>query len=95
MNVKYLGRRYWEIRRICIIYCQKYFSDQESQLNIKLDRDLRNAANNHQLASAEIFDSEDNNDDNRKKEGEEELEDNIDIPIADSYSYQVAIIHIH
>ncbi len=68
---------------------------RKSQLDVKLDRNLRNAASIHQVADVEMFNNEEKNDDDREKEGEEEPEDNIDIPTADSYSHTVAIIHIH
>lgn len=60
-----------------------------------MNRDLKNAVRNHQVANAEIFDGEDNNDNNRKKEGEEKLEDNIDIPTADSYLYAVTMTYMY
>ncbi len=68
---------------------------RKSQLDAKLDRDLRNAARNYQATDVEIFNGEDNNDDNRKKEGEEEPEDDIDVPTANSYLYAVGITCMH
>lgn len=56
---------------------------------------MRNAISNHLAASAERFDGEDNNDDDRKEKGEEELEDDIDVSTADSYSHLVVIIRMH
>lgn len=64
---------------------------KKSQLDIKLDRDLRNAINNHQVVDAKIFDNENNNTNDRKKKGKEEPEDNINMPTTDFYSYIVAI----
>ncbi len=68
---------------------------RKSQLDAKLDRDLRNAARNHQVADAKIFNGNDNNDDVREKKGEKELEDNIDVSTADLYLHAIVIIHMH
>ncbi len=67
----------------------------KSQLDAKLNRDLRNVTRNYQAADAKMFDGEDNNDDNREEEGEEEPEDDINVPTADSYSYAVIISQMH
>ncbi len=71
------------------------FQIWKSQLDAKLDRDLRNAVRNYQAADAEMFDGEDNNDDDREEEGEKEPEDDIDVPTADFYSHAVTITHMH
>ncbi len=68
---------------------------RKSQLDTKLNRDLKNAARNYQAADAEMINDEDNNNDNREKEGEEEPEDDIDVPIANSYSHVVAITRMY
>ncbi len=63
---------------------------RKSQLDAKLDRDLRNAAKNHAMET-EMFDGEDTNADDKEEDIEEEGEENIDLPMADSYSHAVAI----
>ncbi len=42
-----------------------------------------------------MLNSEDNNDEDREEEGEKEPEDDIDIPMADSYLHAVAITRMH
>ncbi len=42
-----------------------------------------------------MFDCKDNNDDDREEKGEEELEDNINIPTTDSYLHAIIITRMH
>lgn len=52
-------------------------------------------AKNYKVVNTEIYDSEDIIDDHKKKEGKEKLKDNIDIFIANLYSYAITIKCIH
>lgn len=63
---------------------------RKSLLDAKLDRDLRNAAKNHAMET-EMFDGENTNSDNRKKDIEKEDKVNIDLPTANTYSHAVVI----
>lgn len=55
---------------------------------------MRNAIKNHQVVDTNMFNGKDNNTNNREEKDDEELKDNIDVPIIDLYSYTIAITHI-
>lgn len=94
---------YWNIWKNAIGGLEEYaqyaakniLQIKKSQLDAKLDRNLRNAAKNRQATDVDTFNNEDNNADDREKEGEEEQENDMDVPTVDSYSHVVVIIRIY
>lgn len=94
---------YWNIWKNAIGGLEEYaqyaakniLQIKKSQLDAKLDRNLRNVVKNRQTTDVDTFNNEDNNADDREKEGEEEQENDMDLPTADSYSHVVVIIRIY
>lgn len=66
------------------------FQIRKSQLNAKLDKDLQNTAKNHTIKT-KIFDDKNTNLNNWEEDIEKQEENNIDLPMADTYLYTVTI----
>lgn len=92
---------YWNIWDDAIENLKKYtlyitnniFQNRKCYFNIKIDKNLQNAAKNY-VIDRKIFDGKDINLNNKEKNIEKKDEKDIDLSMADIYLYTVNIIHM-